>query len=127
MTDRSPQTPPPPAHIEPYVQVLGVDGAVEFLMNFGGAELYLAPNPKRRSRLVAVVGQAKARELAAACEGMPRRIPVAKQWIASVMRAKGLPVAEIARRLHSSDVSVRSWLKKSGARPANDPRQLRLF
>jgi len=120
--------PPPPAHVEPYVRVLGTDLAVEFLLAFGGAEIYLAAAPKGRSRLAAVIGIEKAAALADTAELLPRRVPTAKPWIATVMRAQGLPVAEIARRLHTSDVSVRAWLKKSGRPPpSSDPRQYRLF
>ncbi len=76
------QYPNPPAHVQTYVRVLGSELAVDFLMAFGGAQLYIAPNPKKRS-----------------------------------------PVSEIARTLHVSDVSVRSWLKKQPL----DPRQKSLF
>jgi len=119
-------TPKPPAHIGTYVDVLGVDGAVEFLLEFGGAELYLTTTPKRRNRLAAFVGMDKAVALAQASERLPKRIPTAKPWIASVLKSKGLPTAEIARKLHVSDVSVRSWLKKAGFRTHHDPRQHQL-
>lgn len=118
--------PKPPAHISTYVDVLGVEGAVEFLLEFGGAELYLTATPKGRNRLAKFVGVDKAIALAKASERMPKRIPTAKPWIAAVMKSKGLPTAEIARKLHVSDVSVRSWLKKAGIRPAADPRQAQL-
>ena len=119
MTD----TPKPPAHIALYVDVLGVDGTVDFLLEFGGAELYLTATPKSRNRLAQFVGTEKAIELAKVSERLPKRIPTAKPWIAAVLKSKGLPTAEIARKLHSSDVSVRSWLKKSGMGPALDQRQ----
>ncbi len=118
---------PPPAHIAPYVEVLGIELTVEFLLTFGGAELYLAASPKGRSRLTALIGIDKAAALARTAEFLPRRVPTAKPWVAAVFRAKGLPVAEIARRLHVSDVSVRSWLKKSRSNIAPDSRQLSLF
>jgi hypothetical protein len=119
--------PAPPAHVEPYVRVLGIESAVEFLMTFGGAELYLAAKPKGRGRLAALVGIDKAAALARAAEHLPRRVPTAKPWIARVMHAKGLPKAEIARRLHQSDVSVRRWIDASPDQPTADPRQLPLF
>lgn len=118
---------PPPAHIAPYVKVLGQDMAVEFLLAFGGAELYLAANPKGRSRLAKLIGRERAAALAKAAEHLPRRVPTAKPWIAMVMRSKGLPVAEIARRLHVADVTVRAYLKRAPAVIAEDPRQMRLF
>jgi hypothetical protein len=117
----------PPANIEPYVRVLGIDGAIEFLLTFGGAELYLAKDPKGRSKLAGLVGIDKAAALAQAAEYLPRRVPVAKPWIALVWKSKGLPVAEIARRLHTTDVSVRRWLKAGPPTAYVDPRQMPLF
>lgn len=119
--------PDPPAHVYPYVEVLGTDLAIEFLLTFGGAELYMASAPKGRSRLVQLVGPGKAAELARAAGHLPRRVPTAKPWIAATWHARGLPVAEIARRLHVSDVSVRNWLSKARAAASADPRQLRLL
>lgn len=120
-------TPRPPAQVQPYVEVLGVDGAVEFLLTFGGAELYVAANPKGRGKVERIFGMDKAAALAAMVERLPRRVPTAKPWIAQVLRTRGLPVAEIARRLHATDVSVRAWLRKADLGDAPDTRQLRLF
>lgn len=126
--------PRPPAHVAPFVQVLGHDGAVEFLLEFGGAELYLSRSPSGRSRLARKFGKRKAAEIAAAAEMLPARIPTAKPFIACVLRARGLSVAEIARRLHTSDVQVRRYLggnagkgNAAPAMPPTDPRQPRLL
>lgn len=116
----------PPAHIEVYVQVLGPDQAVEFFLTFGGAELYLANSPKR-SRLVDVVGVEKARKLAADAHRLPARVPVPKRWMAQHLKTKGLSNADIARKLHVTDVTVRSYLKGSGLTATHDPRQLPLI
>ena len=123
--------PPIPAQLEPFVRVLGPDDAVTFLMTFGGAEMYFAKNPKGRSRLAQVLGIEKAEALAAEAENnplMPRRIPLGKAWIAQLHHQRGLPVAEIARRLHTTDVTVRKYLAAAtGRAPSEDPRQARLF
>lgn len=116
------ELPPPPAHVEPYVRVLGHLKAFEFLMRFGGAELYLSATPKGRSEAEAMVGPGKLAELAAL--DLPRRVPTAKPWLARVLKTQGLSHAEIARRLHTTDVTVRSWLN---VRPSDDARQPRLF
>ncbi|MFN3938714.1 MAG: helix-turn-helix domain-containing protein [Gemmobacter sp.] len=123
--------PRPPAQVEPYVRVLGTDLAIEFLLEFGGAELSVNQRPQPRGRLARLVGIERARALGAVAGDLPRRVPLAKPWIAAVWRTRGLPVAEIARRLHASYVSVRRWLA-AGATDARrgapaDPRQLRLF
>lgn len=114
--------PPPPAHVAPYVQVLGHQLAVDFLMRFGGAELYLSATPKGRSEAEALIGPAKLAELAAL--DLPRRVPTAKPWLAAMMKTQGLSHAEIARRLHSTDVTVRGWLNP---KPTADARQRSLF
>jgi DNA-binding transcriptional regulator YiaG len=102
---------PVPANLEPYVRVLGVDLAIMFLTEFGGAELYLARQPKGRSRVAKLIGTERAALLAEAAEHLPRRVPLGKRWIAQVYRERGLSTAEIARRLRTSDVTVRGWLK----------------
>ncbi|AGH57990.1 hypothetical protein RHVG_00025 [Rhodovulum phage RS1] len=121
-------TPKPTAQLEPYVSALGTDLAITFLIAFGGAELYIPANPKGRSRIVEVIGRDGAEALATISDRLPRRVPLGKPWIAKVWYAKGLPKAEIARRLHTSDVSVRRWLAgQDGPDPKHDPRQMRLF
>lgn len=120
--------PPPPAHIETYVDILGVEGTVDFLLTFGGAELALSTDPAR-GRLARHVGRERAAQLAAHAGHLPRRVPLAKPWIAQVLRSQGLPVSQIARRLHVSDVAVRGYLKRatSGPRSAPDSDQFDLF
>lgn len=58
---------------------------------------------------------------------LPRRMPTAKPWIACYLKVTaGLSHAEIARRLHASDVSVRKWV--AGLQEHADPSdQLSLF
>jgi hypothetical protein len=123
--------PRPPAQIEPIVRALGVDDAVTYLMAFGGAELYLAKTPGARSRVVELLGRDKAEALALAAEDAPywpRRVPLAKQWLAGVLRAKGLPNAEIARKLRVSEETVRRLLAaEPKAALQDDPRQPRLL
>ena len=116
--------PPPPAHVAPYVEALGVDGTLAFLEAFGGADLYVPATPGARSRLAEVVGAEAAQALAERADRLPRRVPLGKIWRAQVLRARGLPVAEIARKLSASDVAVRRWLKRG---PPRDPRQLPLL
>jgi len=121
-------SPAPPANLEPYVRILGVEDAVLFFMTFGGAEMYLAADP-RRSKLVEVLGVEKARALAQedAQRGLPRRVPLGKPWVAAVLRSTGLPVAEIGRRMHTTDVTVRKYLKRFEAKDPRDPRQMTLL
>lgn len=125
--------PRPTAQVQPFVDALGVDRAVEFLLAFGGAELYLPRDPRPSSKLVEVMGIDAARALGEVAQRvmMPDRIPTAKPWIARVLRSRGLPNAEIARRLHVADFTVRRWIAGHGSDgtspvPGN-PDQLSLF
>ncbi|MGB3409145.1 MAG: helix-turn-helix domain-containing protein [Jannaschia sp.] len=99
-----------PANITPYVEVLGIELAVTFLLHFGGAELYISEDPKGRSELEALVGTHNARALGQQVHLLRRRVPLAKPWIAAVLRISGASTAQIARRLHVTDVTVRRWL-----------------
>ena len=103
--------PRPPAHVEPYVRILGLDGAIEFLLAFGGSERHVARDPKRRADSAAVIGADGAAALAEAAMALPRRHPLAKPWMAQVFHARGLSVNEIARKVRVSNVSVRSYLE----------------
>ncbi|WP_338401951.1 helix-turn-helix domain-containing protein [Paragemmobacter straminiformis] len=121
----------PPAHVEPYVMALGEDEAVRFFVAFGGAELYIARDPKGRGMVERELGVETARRLADLADRvhLPRRVPMPKPWLAQLWKSQGLPVAEIARRLHASDVAVRRWLAAVPASTdaAPDSRQMRLF
>ena len=138
MTD----APRPPAHLAAYVEVLGADDAADFLLRFGGAECYFTDDPKGRSAVARMVGVERTRALAAALgvQGGKVRIPTGNAWLAAHLVRQGLPVAEIARRLHANDVTVRRWLRagpaagqtgrrksRGGPLPRRDPRQITLL
>ncbi|MBC2834682.1 helix-turn-helix domain-containing protein [Gemmobacter straminiformis] len=110
---------------------LGEDEAVRFFVAFGGAELYIARDPKGRGMVERELGVETARRLADLADRvhLPRRVPMPKPWLAQLWKSQGLPVAEIARRLHASDVAVRRWLAAVPASTdaAPDSRQMRLF
>lgn len=118
--------PRPPAHLAPYVDALGVDMAVEFLLTFGGAEMYYSRRPTPRSQLVQKFGMDAARVLATAAQdhNLPNRVPTGKRWIAQVLHCQGASIASIARTLHTSDTTVRRYVRRT---PANDPRQIPLI
>ncbi|WP_444443194.1 hypothetical protein [Rhodobacter capsulatus] len=89
--------------------------------------------PSNRDKAMAEeFGIERAAEIARTAEHLPRRVPLAKEWIAAVWSNQGLTDAEIARRLHVTDVTVRAWRAKKlwrGLRKAKsaDPRQLPLI
>lgn len=112
MTDKPrPPAPPPPAQIAPFVQVLGVEGAIAFILTYGGAELIISENPTARCDVAQRFGIEAARALA----GLQRhrRVPLAKPWLAAYFYAQGDSIVTIARRLRVSDVSVRGWLRRA--------------
>lgn len=114
----------PPAQIERYVAVLGVDDTIDFLLTYGGAELYMPRNPAPDHHLAQRFGVQRARDLARVSEVLPRRVPLQKPWIAAVLHARGLPKSEIARKLHVADKTVRDWLNPRD--PRDPPSQLNL-
>jgi hypothetical protein len=123
-------TPQPPPHVQPYVDALGAERALDLLLVFGGSEVYLASRPTERSRVAQVIGTDGVTALAAISDALKSRIPTARPWCAACLHARGLPVAEIARRLSANDSSVRRWLKTFAAQSAGkseDPRQLSLI
>lgn len=119
--------PRPPAHVEPYVRILGYEGAVSFILEFGGAEIYLPMTRTAAARSPVAQHLGVDAVVALATAGLPRRIPTAKPWLARVFWSEELRVQEIARRLHVTDVTVRKWLSKDGGAHQVDKRQLPLF
>ncbi|MBX3580810.1 MAG: hypothetical protein KF810_02790 [Rhizobiaceae bacterium] len=110
-----------PAHLRHFVDVLGVDGAVEFLLTFGGAYAYFSLSPEPQSNIAAEIGVEATAAIAKRFGPGSMRVPTGKPFIAAVFRAKGMKPSEIARRLHVTDVTVRSWFADA------DDRQLRLL
>jgi len=99
--------------VAPYVDVLGVDLTVQLLLKFGGAELYIPTNPKGKSRLEALIGAQKTRELARSAHLLPRRVPLANGWIAACLNVQGWTTSDIARCLRISDVTARRYLARA--------------
>jgi hypothetical protein len=119
--------PRPPAHVEPYVTALGAERAVRFLLAFGGADLYIAKDPKGAAMAVDVIGLDGLRALAEIRDSLQARVPTAKPWIAKYLHTvEGLSKADICRRLHASMPTVTRWLEGSG-RAWVDPRQQQLL
>ncbi len=107
--------PRPPAQVAPYVEALGSDGAVAFLLAYGGAELTVYGNPHRAGH-VRLVGQDAAERLAAVADGLQKRVPLANRWLAKMLAWQGMSTAEIARRLRKTDVAVRGYLRDERVR-----------
>lgn len=115
MAEQHRPCPPPPAQIAPFVQALGLETAVRFLLTFGGAPLDFPADPKGRSRAEALVGREGMIALAAQLN-LPRRIPLSKPWLAAYFHSRGHSVHDIARTLRATDFTVRRWLAKETER-----------
>lgn len=114
--------PTPPAHVAVYVEVLGIDQAVTFLLEFGGSPLYLpSSRTHAESRIVQTIGKDKAVALGQRLGAGMVKVPLAKPFIAAYYLAKDVPVVEIARQLRVTDSTVRRWL------PQRPNSQLSLF
>jgi hypothetical protein len=107
--------PRPPAQVMPYADVLGPELTVKFLRAFGGAELRLSLRPQPRGRLVALFGHDLAVALAKHVGTAPHRVPLAKRWTTAWLAWSGWSAADIARLLHTSDVTVRRYLREHKA------------
>lgn len=106
--------PKPTAQVEPFFEVLGPDLTIAFLLQFGGAELNFASDPKGRSAVERLVGADKVKALAESRNrALQKRVPLAKRWLARMLHWQGHSGAEIARTLRATDVSVRNWLKEN--------------
>lgn len=111
MNDVSRPIPRQTAQVAPYVEVLGSDLSVDFLLRLGGAEIAFSKEPRGASQMSAMIGLDSEAALHAHRRVGPRtRIPLAKKWLAEMLRWRGFSAAEIARTLRASDVSVRRWL-----------------
>lgn len=100
----------PPAHVEPYVNILGEELAIQFLLTFGGGELYIKWETEAKAELVELVGEVAAKKLADAQTRLPRRVPIAKAYISRVLFAQGLTIAQVARKVRVTDSAVRKYL-----------------
>ncbi len=110
--------PRPTAQVEPYVQILGVDLTMTFLLTFGGAQLYLSNDPKGKSQVETLLGYDKLKELAAR-PGLQSRVPLAKRWLAEMLDWQGHSNAHIARTLRVTEQTVSRYLRREYA-PSRD-------
>lgn len=99
------------AQVEPYVEALGLELAVEFILAFGGSYISISENPQERSEVLKLVGRDNVIRLAKRLGSGSMRVHNAKPWLAAYFRyKKGWTVNATARKLHVSDVTVRNWL-----------------
>ncbi|MFK5980860.1 MAG: helix-turn-helix domain containing protein [Rhizobiaceae bacterium] len=115
-------TNPIPAHLKPYVDILGKTLAAEFFLAFGGAEIYLAKKPTEVSMVAQMIGVEKVGKLAKELGGMHAKVPLAKRWSAEHYLSQGWSIAKIARSVRADMATVRRWLG-----PGPSSRQMDMF
>jgi len=77
--------PKPTAQVEAYVEAMGPDLAVTFLLAFGGAEMAIPDSPNGRSAHEAVIGPEAAERLSDVAHRLQKRVPLAKNWLAAML------------------------------------------
>lgn len=112
----------PPAQVEVFVEALGVDLALRFLLEFGGLEVTLPSTGFTRSSAVEkLLGPEKSAALLEHTHRIPKRIPKADKWIGQVWLSRGLGATEVARRLRVTEKAAREWKadlnKEIGSQP----------
>jgi hypothetical protein len=103
--------PKPTAQVEAYVEAMGPDLAVKFLLAFGGAEMVVPDAPNGRSAHEALIGPEAAARLSAVAHRLQKRVPLADNWLAATLHWQGHSIASIARTLRTTDITVRNLLK----------------
>lgn len=109
-----------PAHIAPYVKAIGVDRAVALFLALGGSQIYLPRRSSSRTIAAQTIGADQVARLAAELGHGYYKVPIARQWVAEVLRDQGKSDNEIARIVRADVATVRRWL---GPKP---PEQLSL-
>lgn len=109
-----------PANIAPFVEALGVEDAMRFFLSLGGSDIYLPRRSSPRSLAARTIGAAQVDKLAALLGYGYIKVPLARQWIAAVMKANGDSLAEIARTVRADVATVRRWLGPSEAHQQMD-------
>lgn len=105
-----PDLSPAPAHLSPYVEALGVDGAIALFLALGGSQIYLPRRSSNRTVAAQTIGADNVERLAAALGYGYIKVPLARQWIAKALRAQGKSDNEIARLVRADVATVRRWL-----------------
>lgn len=117
-----------PAHLDPYIEVLGPRMAVSFLVMFGGSSLYFPDDPRGRGAAEQLIGADKLRALGSRMPSNRAEIPMPRSWLIRALHAEGLSIGQICRALKTSSTNVKKTLRKAGeAKPPSDPDQLSLF
>ena len=109
--------PRPPAHVEPFVEVLGPQLALAFILRLGGAPIYAARDPRGRGLAERLIGRAHLTELHNRL-GTCINVPIANGWVVLSLHSEGKSAGEIARTARLSVRTVYHYLKAGRERAA---------
>jgi hypothetical protein len=98
-----------PAHLQGYVEALGVDEAIRFICKFGGSEIYIPVSPTSRSQAAREIGPEAVERLARVLGPGYYKIPLARRWVAQTLFARGESLNVIARIVRADIATVRRW------------------
>lgn len=98
-----------PAHLARFVDVLGVEHAKALFLAVGGSQIYLPRASSDRTLAAEAIGADNVERLAEAFGYGYIKVPLARQWIAQVMRSAGASDNEIARTVRADVATVRRW------------------
>lgn len=99
-----------PAHLATYVEVLGVEPSLSFFLTVGGSQIYLPRKSSDRTLAAQAIGAENVERLAELFGYGYIKVPLARQWVAQVMRCQGKSDNEIARIVRADVATVRRWL-----------------
>lgn len=102
-----------PAHLDPYVEVLGPALAVSFLVMFGGSQLYFPNDPGGRSAAEALIGADRLRDLGQRMREPRVEVPIPRSWLIRALHAEGLSVPQICRALKTSGTNVKRIIRQA--------------
>ena len=91
--------------------VPGFDQAIRFRPTFGGAAVTLLADPHDAGRVKDLIVPEPTGALSHLPDKYPRRIPLAKKWIAQCLATRGDCTGNIARTLRATDVTMRKLIK----------------
>lgn len=109
-----------PQNLQSYIDALGEELALIFIMRFGGSPVYLPASENTQSDVHAVVGAAGIKALAKIFgPGQIGRVPIAREWTIRQLKARDWSTLAIARELRVTDETVRRILNDRPSRQSS--------
>ncbi|MEO0632907.1 MAG: hypothetical protein AAFY52_02085 [Pseudomonadota bacterium] len=103
--------PPPCDAAETYVELLGEQTALAFILEFGGSEVFIPEKPRGKGMVEAIVGYEGMKALRHASFEASFRIPLANKWVAQCLHVQGHSINAIARRMRMTTNTVSKYIK----------------